>query len=85
MIPANVQDVSGCFQGCAKLKGILIVNGNPKQYTGFLSKAAVATNLDLQGSSKMLDILAQQGNENPNITVNGNIPNYDISYNQIAW
>lgn len=85
VIPANVQDVSSCFQGCAKLKGILIVNGNPKQYTGFLSKAAVATNLDLQGSSKMLDILAQQGNENPNITVNGNIPNYDISYNQIAW
>lgn len=82
-IPANVRDVSGCFQGCAKLKGILIVNGNPKKYTGFLSKASIATNLDLQGNSKMLDILAQQGNENPNITVNGSKPNYDITYNQL--
>lgn len=83
-IPANVRDVSGCFQGCAKLKGILIVNGNPKKYTGFLSKASIATNLDLQGNSKMLDILAQQGNENPNITVNGSKPNYDITYNQLG-
>lgn len=83
-IPANVRDVSGCFQGCAKLKGILIVNGNPKKYTGFLSKASIATNLDLQGNSKMLDILVQQGNENPNITVNGSKPNYDITYNQLG-
>lgn len=83
VIPANVQDVSGCFQECTNLKGVLTVNGNPKQYTGFLSKASVATNLDLQGNSKMLDILAQQGNKNPNITVNGNKPNYDITYNKL--
>lgn len=82
-IPSNVQDVSGCFQGCKKLKGTITVNSNPKQYSGFLSNAAIATNLDLQGSSKMLDILAQQGNKNPNITVNGNKPNYDITYNQL--
>lgn len=83
-IPAGVQDVSGCFHGCTKLKGILTVNGNPESYADFLSEAAVATNLDLQGSSKMLDILAQQGDENPNITVNGQKPNYDISYNQLG-
>lgn len=83
-IPSNVQDIGGCFHGCKKLKGTITVNSNPKQYSGFLSNAATATNLDLQGSSKMLDILAQQGNENPNITVNGNKPNYDITYNQLG-
>lgn len=80
-IPAYVKSVSGCFQGCTKLKGILVINGNPQNYSGFLSNAAIATNLDLQGDSKMLDILAQQGKENPYITVNGNRPNYDINYN----
>ena len=31
----------------------------------------------------MLDILAQQGDENPYITVNGNIPNYEVTYNEL--
>ena len=82
-IPGAVTNVSGCFQGCSKLKGSIIINGNPKSYSNFLSDAAVATTLDLQGKSKMLDILAQQGDENPYITVNGNIPNYEVTYNEL--
>lgn len=82
-IPETVINVSGCFQGCSKLKGSIIINGNPKSYSNFLSDAAVATTLDLQGKSKMLDILAQQGDENPYITVNGNIPNYEVTYNEL--
>lgn len=84
-IPASVQDVSNCFEGCTKIKGTLIVNGNPSRYSGFLMNAATATNIDLQGNSIMLDILAQESEENPNITVNGRTPNYELSYNDLNF
>ena len=84
-IPASVQDVSNCFEGCTKIKGTLTVNGNPSRYSGFLMNAATATNIDLQGNSIMLDILAQESEENPNITVNGRTPNYELSYNDLNF
>ena len=84
-IPASIQDVSNCFEGCTKIKGTLIINGNPPKYSGFLMNAAVATNIDLQGNSIMLDILAQESDENPNITVNGRTPNYELSYNDLNF
>lgn len=84
-IPSSVKDVTKCFDGCSKLKGSLVINGNPSSYSGFLTNAATAANIDLQGASVMLDILARESNENPNITVNGKMPNYDISYGDIDF
>ncbi len=84
-IPASVKDVAKCFDGCSKLKGILVINGNPTSYSGFLTNAASAANIDLQGSSVMLDILARESNDNPNVTVNGKMPNYDISYSDMDF
>lgn len=76
-IPASVQDVNNCFYGCRKMRGVLTVNGNPDSYSGFLGDAVVATRLDLQGTSEILDILAATSNKNRNITVNGKEPVWD--------
>lgn len=70
-IPSGVTNVSGCFYECSILSGTLTVNGDPESYNSFLSGAAVATDLDLQGSSTILNKLALAGTDNPNITVNG--------------
>lgn len=82
-IPANVKDVSSCFDGCEKITGVLTVDGNPENYSGFLRGSAVATTVDLQGSSKILDVLANTSEENRNITVNGDTPDPDASYREL--
>lgn len=83
IIPKNVENVTSCLRGCSKIEGMLWIDGNPKNYGSFLSEAAVATKVDLQGNSSMLDVLANTSNENDNITVNGEMPNRDISYSDI--
>ena len=79
IIPKNVENVVNCFQGCQKAAGILWVDANPSDYNGFISDAAVATTVDLQGNSQMLDVLANTSDENANITVNGNAPNKELT------
>lgn len=74
IIPRNVEKAESCFDGCLKLTGILWIDGNPSSYSNFLSDASVASRLDLQGNSKMLDVLALSGGDNVNITVNGHRP-----------
>lgn len=49
----------------------------------FLDDAAVATKVDLQGNSKMLNVLANTSDENDNITVDGKIPDRDANYSSI--
>ena len=82
-IPANVYDVSSCFQDCKNLKGILNISANPINYSSFLKGIATATPVDLQGSSIILDVLANTADHNINVTVNGNAPNFDIRRNDI--
>ena len=73
-IPSGAQNISGCFTGCSKISGELVIHANPNDYAGFLSEAANATQLNLTGSSKMLDVLANT-NDGSNIAVNGKMPN----------
>lgn len=70
-IPKGVYDISNCYTDCQKLSGILTISSNPSLYSGFLSGASRATKLDLQGESKILDVLANTSDGNDNITVNG--------------
>lgn len=82
-IPAGVTDVSSCFNGCLRLSGTLTVHGNPEDYSNFLSDCSQATQLDLQGESLILDVLANTSGGNMNITVNGAAPNPAASYRDI--
>ena len=81
-IPESVETVNSCFNNCTKISGVLLINGNPSNYSSFFRGAATATKLDLQGSSKMLDILASTA-DNDNITVNGKAPDKTISYSDL--
>lgn len=83
VIPEGVKDIGHAFDGCTKVRGSLIVNCNPESYDGFLSNTATATTLDLQGASKVLDVLAATSDQNMNITVNGKTPNWEADYNEI--
>lgn len=83
IIPKNVEDVTGCLRGCSKIEGMLWIDANPKNYSAFLGDAAVATKVDLQGNSKMLNVLANTSDENDNITVDGKIPDRDTNYSSI--
>ena len=82
-VPANVEKAGSCFNGCTKLEGILWIDANPKEYSGFLGDAVTATKLDLQGNSKMLDILANTSEDNLNITVNGQAPAENLQYSDV--
>lgn len=79
IIPKNVESCAQTFSGCTRINGLLWVDANPSKYNGFLSDAAVATNVDLQGNSREMDILANTSGGNTNITVNGDLPNPDIT------
>lgn len=82
-IPAGVKDVTSCFEGCEKLEGTLVVEANPESYSSFLKDCSVATSLDLDGSSKVLDVLANTADGNRNITVQEQIPNPDANYDEL--
>ena len=77
-IPPSVKNVTSCFEGCTKVSGELIVECNPTDYSGFLTDAANATQLNLTGSSRYLEVLANTS-ENGNILVNGKAPNPDVT------
>ena len=73
-IPSSVKTMENIFYECSKLEGELIVESTPDKYNGAFKGAAVATKLNLTGSSKVLDGLALTAGETSNITVNGNKP-----------
>ena len=74
IVPEHVTDCSSCFEGCVHIEGMLWIDANPEDYSGFLSDAATATDVDLQGNSFMLDVLANTSGYNVGITVNGKKP-----------
>ena len=69
-IPAGVLTVSSCFKECKNLTGTLVIDANPDDYSGWLTDAVIATNLDLTGQSQILNELALKA-ENTNVTING--------------
>lgn len=72
-IPYNVYSISNCFANCEFIGGTCTINANPEELGGVFSGACVATSLDLNGSSVILDAFANT-NEYSNITVNGKPP-----------
>ncbi len=57
-IPASCVNVKYCFEECPYIEGDLIIDADPLYYEGFLKNACNATVINLSGSSKMLDVLA---------------------------
>lgn len=81
LIPKYVQDATSCFEGCTKIEGMLWVDANPEDFGNCFNNAAIATVVDLQGNSYLLDALANTGT---NITVNGRMPDPEIiSYRDV--
>lgn len=77
-IPANVTDMGSCFESCEFITGVLTINANPENLDNVFSNACIATSLDLNGASIILDAFANTS-ENGNITVNGNPPIPEIT------
>lgn len=77
-IPANVANMDNCFSSCEFITGTLAINANPENLNGVFSNACVATSLDLNGASLILDAFANTA-ESGNITVNGNKPIPEIT------
>lgn len=74
-IPENVTTAQGCFKNCGKAEGTLVINATPENYSNFFQGAAVATTVDLQGSSPLLNAIANTAEDKA--TVNGNAPAKD--------
>ena len=73
-IPASVQDVSSCFDGCSRASGELKIDCTPEDYSGFLQGACNATQLNLTGAGRYLEVLANTC-DSGNVLVNGKAPN----------
>lgn len=72
-IPSNVETMSSCFENCEFIEGTATINANPIEMGNAFQGACVATTLDLNGSSVILDAFANSNNYG-NITVNGQKP-----------
>ena len=74
-VPANVTTAQSCFKNCGKAEGVLVVDATLDNYSNFLQGAAIATTVDLQGSSPLLNALANTAEDN--VTVHGKAPAKD--------
>ena len=77
-VPKNVEDMTSMFNGCELISGDIKVNANPEKFNGAFNKAALATNVNLKGKSKLLDAIALTSSSG-RVTVNGKEPNPDLS------
>lgn len=68
-LPANAIDISSCFSGCRKIEGDFIIDCNPQDYSNLFNEAAVATEVRIQGKSKMIREIIEECNNN-NIKAN---------------
>lgn len=69
-IPAKVEDISGCFGGCSMIKGDLVIEGEPQNYSGAFENAAVVTKVNLVGVYAVVNKIAYES-KNKNILANG--------------
>lgn len=70
-VPAACTDYSNCFSNCTSLQGTLTINAETSAWGGFLDGAAVATDLDLTGSSSQLALIGEEYYGEMNLTING--------------
>lgn len=69
-IPKSVEEMSSCFSSCELLEGTITINTNTENYSGIFNDAAIATTLNLTGSSSMLNEYASTSDNN-RVLVNG--------------
>ena len=79
-IPASVKNLNNAFAQCSKLTGTFRIDAEPEDYQGMFTDAAIATDLDLTGSSTALEVMALTAGDGTNITVNGSAPNPEAQY-----
>ena len=77
-VPKNVTDMGSMFSGCELISGTLKVNANPDKFSSLFNDAALASNVNLKGESKMLTELALTSSS-LRVLVNGKEPNPDLS------
>ena len=73
-LPQSIDDTSSAFSGCEMITGEMTVNCNPHDSSGMFTGAAVATKVNLTGSSLLLDVLANTS-DSGNIYINKAKPN----------
>lgn len=76
-IPAKVSDTSNCFEGCEMITGNLVINANPEFFSNMFSDSALATKINLTGTSQLLDAFANTS-DNGNILVNNRAANVNV-------
>lgn len=76
-IPEQVSDLTNCFSDCELIAGDITITANAQKYSGVFSNAALATKVNLTGTSKYLQQYANTGTYG-NVYVNGALPNPDI-------
>lgn len=78
-IPESVQNIKNAFANCQLLQGELSINCNAAEYSGvFSSETCKSTQVNLTGSSKLLDVYANT-NEYQNVFVNGKSPDPSLT------
>lgn len=78
-IPSSVEVLTGCFSECELLQGTLTINSEASEYDGIFSNACLATQLNLVGSSNLLDLYANSYDGTGQIFVNGYSPDSSVT------
>lgn len=79
-IPDSCINVKYTFANCPVINGDITVDANPTYYEGFLQEACTSTVINLNGSSVMMDVLANTATVDTFdcVLVNGNKPNKNL-------
>lgn len=82
-IPADVENVSSMFSNCQLIHGELTVDCDARDYDSMFTDACTATEVNLIGASKLLDVYANT-NADGHVYVNGKAADKSItSYDQV--
>lgn len=82
-IPADVENVSSMFSNCQLIHGELTVDCDARDYDSMFADACTATEVNLVGASKLLDVYANT-NADGHVYVNGKAADKSItSYDQV--
>lgn len=82
-IPSGAENVSSMFSNCQLIHGELTVDCDTREYDSMFADACTATEVNLVGSSKLLDVYANT-NADGHVYVNGKAADKSItSYDQV--
>lgn len=84
VIPVGVSTMERCFENCEVISGDLTINADCEDFQNMFAGAALATKVNLIGTSKLLDAYANtydgfQENDRYGVFVNGEWPDASIT------